>query len=146
VLDHVSITVADLARCAPFWDAVMGALGAPCVVRGEDRLGYGTRNRPEDDGHTYLSVRASTAAAMAADNRHWCFRASSRAAVDAFHAAGLAWGGRCDGPPGLRPAYHPHYYAAFLLDPDGNRIEAVCHRAPHADDSDSAEPSPPPGR
>ena len=46
----------------------------------------------------------------------------------AFHAVGLASGGRCDGPPGLRPLYHPHYYAAFLLDPDGNRVEAVCHQ------------------
>ncbi len=72
----------------------------------------------------------STGPAVAADNRHWCFRAPDRSAVDAFHAAGLASGGRCDGPPRLRPEYHPHYYAAFLLDPDGNRIEAVCHRPP----------------
>jgi catechol 2,3-dioxygenase-like lactoylglutathione lyase family enzyme len=146
VLDHVSITVTDLARSAPFWDAAMEALGVPCVARGEGRLGYGLRNRPGDDSRTYLTVRASTASAVAADNRHWCFRAPSRAAVDAFHAAGLASGGRCDGPPGLRPAYHPHYYAAFLLDPDGNRIEAVCHHPPDADRSDSAEPSRTPGR
>ena len=147
MLDHVSITVADLARSGPFWDAVMEALGVPCVARGEGRLGYGVRNRAGDDSRTYLSVRASTAPAVAPDNRHWCFRAPSRAAVDAFHTAGLASGGRCDGPPGLRPAYHPHYYAAFLLDPDGNRIEAVCHRAPpDTDDSDSAEPSRPPNR
>jgi catechol 2,3-dioxygenase-like lactoylglutathione lyase family enzyme len=130
VLDHVSVTVSDLARSAPFWDAVMAALGVPCVGRREGQVGYGERNRPGDDGRTYLSVRAGTGPAVAADNRHWCFRAPSRAAVDAFHAAGLASGGRCDGPPGPRPAYHPHYYAAFLLDPDGNRIEAVCHRPP----------------
>ena len=128
MLDHVSVTVSDLARSAPFWDAVMAALGVPCVVRREGQLGYGARNRPEDDAHTYLSVRASVGPAVAADNRHWCFRAPSRPAVDAFHAAGLASGGRCGGPPGLRPHYHPEYYAAFLLDPDGNRIEAVCHR------------------
>jgi catechol 2,3-dioxygenase-like lactoylglutathione lyase family enzyme len=53
--------------------------------------------------------------------------------VDAFHAAGLAAGGTCDGPPGPRPHYHPHYYAAFLRDPDGNRVEAVCHRPPPPD-------------
>jgi catechol 2,3-dioxygenase-like lactoylglutathione lyase family enzyme len=70
---------------------------------------------------------------VAADRRHWCFRAPDRAAVDAFHAAALAHGGRCDGPPGVRPHYHAHYYAAFVLDPDGNRIEAVCHRAPESD-------------
>jgi len=127
MLDHVSVTVSDLSRAAPFWDAVMAALGVACVVRRDAMIGYGARNRPGDDGHTYLSVRQSTGAVVA-DNRHWCLRAPSRAAVEAFHAAGLANGGRCDGPPGLRPGYHPAYYAAFLLDPDGNRIEAVCHR------------------
>ena len=127
MLDHVSITVSSLARSAPFWAAVMAALGVPCVGRDDRWLGYGTRNRDGDDGHSYLTVRAS-GGAVVADNRHWCFRAPSRAAVDLFHAAGLAAGGRCDGPPGVRPAYHAAYYAAFLLDPDGNRVEAVCHR------------------
>lgn len=127
MLDHVSITVSSLARSAPFWDAVMAALGVPCVGHDDRWLGYGTRNRDGDDGHSYLSVRA-TGEPVAADGRHWAFRAPSRASVDAFHAAGLAAGGRCDGAPGPRPHYHPDYYAAFLLDPDGNRVEAVCHR------------------
>ena len=130
MLDHVSITVSDIARAAPFWDAVMAVLGVPCVARSAEQLGYGTRNRPEDDGHSYISVFRNRGAALVADNRHWCFRAPDRAAVDAFHAAGLAAGGTCDGPPGLRADYHPGYYAAFLLDPDGNRVEAVCHRRP----------------
>ena len=128
MLDHVSVTVSDQARATPFWDAVMAALGVPCVIRHDAMVGYGLRNRSGDDGHTYLSVRASTGSLMA-DNRHWCFRAPSRTAVDAFHKAGLATGGNCDGAPGLRPDYHPSYYAAFLLDPDRNRVEAVCHRA-----------------
>jgi catechol 2,3-dioxygenase-like lactoylglutathione lyase family enzyme len=128
MLDHVSITVADIARAAPFWDAVMAALGIACVARSDDQLGYGTRNRPGDDAYSYLSVFRSRGTDLVADNRHWCFRAPSRQAVEAFHAAGLAHGGRCDGPPGLRADYHPGYYAAFLRDPDGNRIEAVCHR------------------
>lgn len=127
MLDHVSVTVSDLSRAARFWDAVMAALSVACVVRWDAMIGYGARNRSGDDGHTYLSVRQSTGTVVA-DNRHWCFCAPSRAAVEAFHAAGLASGGRCDGPPGLRPDYHPAYYAAFLLDLDGNRIEAVCHR------------------
>ena len=127
MLDHVSITIATPARAFPFWDAVMEALGVPCVVCRAGMVGYGLRNRPGDDGHTYLSLRVTTGAVVP-DNRHWCFRAPSRAAVDAFHAAGVAAGGRDDGPPGLRPDYHPAYYAAFLLDPDGNRIEAVCHQ------------------
>jgi catechol 2,3-dioxygenase-like lactoylglutathione lyase family enzyme len=63
-----------------------------------------------------------------AAGRHWCFKAVSRAGVDAFWAAGLAHGGVDEGAPGLRPRYHPAYYAAFLRDPDGNRIEAACHR------------------
>lgn len=128
MLDHISITAFDLARAAPFWDAVMAVLGVPCVVRDDEVIGYGIRNHPGEDGRSYLSVRVSRGA-MVADNRHWCFRAPSRAVVNAFHAAGLAAGGRCDGPPGPRPDYHPAYYAAFLLDPDGNRAEAVRHRA-----------------
>ena len=127
MLDHVSITVSDIARAARFYDAVMAALGHPCVHREAAMLGYGIRNRPGDDSHGYVSVR-ETGAGIAADRRHWCFRAPSRAAVDAFHAAGLAHGGTDDGAPGLRPDYHEAYYAAFLLDPDGNRIEAVCHK------------------
>lgn len=127
MLDHVSITVNDLDRAAPFYDAVMAALGVPCVRRDADMLGYGIRNRPEDDGHTYLTVRRSSGTVLA-DNRHWAFRAPDRAAVDAFHAAGLANGGASNGPPGLRAEYHASYYAAFLIDPEGNRIEAVVHR------------------
>lgn len=130
MLDHVSITVSDIARAAPFWDAVMAALHCSCVVRNDRQLGYGLRNRPEDDSHSYFSIFSSRGAALVADNRHWCFRAPSREAVDAFHAAGVANGGRCDGPPGLRADYHPGYYAAFLHDPDGNRVEAVYHRLP----------------
>lgn len=128
MLDHVSITVSDLGRAGWFYDAVMAALGHPCVRREADMLGYGIRNRAEDDGHSYISVRA-TGDAITADRRHWCFRAPSREAVDAFHAAGLANDGTDDGAPGLRPGYHEAYYAAFLLDPDGNRIEAVCHQS-----------------
>ena len=129
MLDHVSITVSDLKRSRAFWDATMQALGFPCVVENERQRGYGQRNRPSDDSHTYISIYESADRKVAADRRHWCFRAPDRNAVDAFHAAGIANGGRSDGAPGLRE-YHPAYYAAFLLDPDGNRIEAVCHREP----------------
>ncbi|WP_232475071.1 VOC family protein [Neoroseomonas rubea] len=128
MLDHVSITVSDLPRAARFYDAVMAALGVPCVWREADAIGYGQRSDASDDSHTYLTIRA-TGAAIHTDRRHWCFRAPDRAAVAAFHAAGLAQGGADDGTPGLRPHYHAQYYAAFLLDPDGNRVEAACHRA-----------------
>lgn len=129
MLDHVSITVTDLARAARFYDAVMAALRVPCVNRSAEAIGYGLRNRADDDTHSYISIRASSGP-IHPSRRHWCFRAPDRAAVEAFHAAGLAHGGADDGAPGLRPHYHAHYYAAFLTDPDGNRIEAVCHRAP----------------
>ncbi len=131
MLDHVSIAVADLAKAARFYDAVMTALQVPCVWREHSAIGYGQRNSMNDDGHTYLTIRAAGDAIgpMNALGRHWCFRAPSRAAVDAFHAAGVAAGGLCYGPPGLRPAYHESYYAAFLRDPDGNLIEAVHHRS-----------------
>lgn len=132
MLDHVSITVSDLPRAARFYDAVMAALRVPCVNRSDVAIGYGIRNRAEDDGHTYLPIR-EVAGPVHADRRHWCFRAPDRAAVDAFHAAGLATGRLDDGAPGLRPQYHAHDYAAFLRDPDGNRVEAVCHRPAEAD-------------
>lgn len=126
MLDHVSITVTDLARAVPFYDAVMAALGQPKVWGDADGAGYGLRADAGRPDRSYLSIRP--VAAVLPDRRHWCFKAASPAMVDAFHAAALAQGGRCDGPPGLRPAYHPRYYAAFVRDPDGNRLEAVCHR------------------
>jgi catechol 2,3-dioxygenase-like lactoylglutathione lyase family enzyme len=127
LLDHVSITVRDLARAKPFYKAVMEALGAVLAYERDDAIGFGERNRPHDDGHSYISVYASPAAAPDA-RRHICFRAASEGMVKAFHAAGLRCGGEDEGAPGLRN-YHPGYFAAFLRDPDGNKIEAVFHRA-----------------
>ncbi|TCI00366.1 VOC family protein [Roseococcus sp. SYP-B2431] len=127
MLDHVSITVNALEPALRFYDAVMGALGVPRVWVTEQGIGYGLRNTADDDSHSFLSIYVRPG--VAADRRHWGFRAPDRAAVRAFHAAGLAHGGRDDGPPGPRPEYHDHYYGAFLLDPDGNRVEAVCNRA-----------------
>ena len=128
LIDHVSITVRDLERAGRFYNAVLEALGYPRVTASEARIGYGVRKRSEDDRQAYISVVKSDH--VVADRRHWAFVAPDRRAVERFHAAGLAGGGRDDGAPGLRPAYHAHYYAAFLLDPDGNRIEAVCHGPP----------------
>jgi catechol 2,3-dioxygenase-like lactoylglutathione lyase family enzyme len=126
-LDHASITVRDLARALPFYDAIFSVLGMHKAYERSDAVGYGERNRPNDDGHSYLSVYQS-ASASADPRRHLCLRAQSAAQVRAFHAAGLAAGGRDAGTPGVRPNYHPAYYAAFLEDPEGNRLEAVCHR------------------
>ena len=125
MFDHLSITTTDLDRAQLFYDAVLGALGIPRVNRRERAIGYGERQKV-DGGAGYLSVYLSTN--VVADNRHWCFRAPGRAAVRAFHAAALAHGGTDDGPPGLRENYSPDYYAAFVRDPDGNRLEAVTRR------------------
>ena len=128
MLDHVSLTVSDFALAESFYDAVMAALGVCKVGRDADEgwLGYGERCDALHPERSYFSVRRG-AAPEDAPGRHLCFKAPNRAAVDAFWQAGLESGGRSLGAPGLRPQYHPTYYAAFLADPSGNRIEAVCH-------------------
>jgi catechol 2,3-dioxygenase-like lactoylglutathione lyase family enzyme len=125
MLDHVSITVSDIAQAEPFYDAIMAAL---CVIKVGARcdwLGYGERARPEHPDRVYLSIRKGDRPEPAY-SRHWCFKPATRAMVDDFWRTGLAAGGIDQGAPGLR-TYHPGYYAAFLADPDGNRLEAVCH-------------------
>jgi catechol 2,3-dioxygenase-like lactoylglutathione lyase family enzyme len=126
MIDHLSITTTDLDRAQAFYDAALGALGYPRVHRRADAMGYGVRDYGPD-APPYISIYLCTDK-LVPDNRHWCFRAKSRAAVRAFHQAALANGGSDDGPPGLRERYSPDYYAAFVRDPDGNRIEAVTRR------------------
>ena len=123
MLDHLSITVSDLDRAQVFYDAVPGALGYPRVNRRARSVGYGECGGPLCHIPIYLG-----SGTVVPDNRHWCFRAPGRAAMRAFYEAALANGGRDDGPPGVREVYSPEYYAAFVLDPDGNRIEAVTRR------------------
>jgi len=127
MLDHVSITVSDLDAAERFYDAVMNALGVVKVGRRDNWLGYGERAGPDHPDRVYIAIYSS-GKPEPASRRHWCFKARSRAGVDAFWNAGIAAGGSDDGPPGLRD-YHPSYYAAFLRDADGNRVEAVCHHA-----------------
>jgi catechol 2,3-dioxygenase-like lactoylglutathione lyase family enzyme len=126
MLDHVSITVSDLDAAERFYDAVMQAIGVSKVRRSETRLGYGERCDSEHPDRSYLSVKLDDKRAPNY-SRHWCFKAPNRVAVVAFWRAGIGNGGADDGPPGIRAVYHPDYYAAFLVDPSGNRIEAVCH-------------------
>ena len=127
VLDHVSISVRNLDRARLFYDAIMSALKVEKVYDRPDALGYGVRCNSKEDFHTCLAIYESPDSSADA-RRHWCFKASTRAQVKAFYEAGLANGGVDDGAPGLRPIYHESYFGAFLLDPDGNRVEAVCHR------------------
>lgn len=128
LLDHVSIGVPDIQEARHFYDAIMTALGASKVYDRATALGYGERCSADDTASTFLAVYLDPSE-IGTNKRHWCFKAPSREHVDAFFHAGLLAGGHSDGAPGLRPHYHPHYYAAFLADPAGNRVEAVCHAA-----------------
>ncbi|SDR40996.1 Catechol 2,3-dioxygenase [Rhizobiales bacterium GAS191] len=119
MLDHVSIGVRDLARSRRFYDATLSALGYSCSSPGETSLGYG-RDREE----LWVLAVKSPVPADKDSGLHLCFKADDRKAVDAFHAAALKSGGKDNGKPGLRADYGAGYYAAFVVDPDGYRIEA----------------------
>ena len=127
MLDHVSITVSDFTAAERFYDAIMKALGVVKVGRSDRWLGYGERADAQHPDRVYIAIYRG-AKPDEATSRHWCFKAKSRSEVDAFWHAGIAAGGTDDGPPCLRH-YHAAYYGAFLRDPDGNKVEAVCHRA-----------------
>jgi catechol 2,3-dioxygenase-like lactoylglutathione lyase family enzyme len=128
LLDHVSISVSDINAARAFYDAIMPTLDALKVYDRADALGYGERCDADDTQSTCVAIYLDPAP-VGAGRRHWCFKAPTRAHVDAFFAAGIAAGGRSSGEPGLRAHYHRDYYAAFLVDPAGNRVEAVCHAA-----------------
>jgi catechol 2,3-dioxygenase-like lactoylglutathione lyase family enzyme len=121
MLDHVSIGVRDVARAKRFYDAALKPLGYACLNEGAGSLGYGAQA-------VALWIGAAERPTPADDksNLHFCFAAPTRKSVDAFHAAALKAGGRDNGAPGLRADYGPSYYAAFVVDPDGYRIEAYC--------------------
>lgn len=127
MIDHVSIGVSDLARSGAFYAAVLGTLGMTRLVAREATLGFGKRY-PE----VWLNHRPGMAPVPAATGIHVCLRARTEAAVRAFHAAALAGGGADDGPPGPRQAAMTPYFAAFVRDPDGNRLEAATFPAPAA--------------
>ncbi len=118
LIDHIQFVVADLAASRAFYEAVLGALGIP-VSGGGDGFFWA-------DELVVSSTDSEAALGKLTGRCHLAFQAKDRAMVEAFYKAGLAQGGRDHGAPGERP-YHPGYYAAFLLDPDGNNIEAVYH-------------------
>ncbi len=126
MIDHLSLGVRDLARSRAFYDAALATLGYQRLYDLDSVSGYGSP-APHPLREQALAFWIGHAPDGGALNGHVCFRASGRAAVDAFHKAALTAGGRDNGPPGLRPQYHAHYYAAFIIDPDGHRIEAVHH-------------------
>jgi len=120
MIDHISIGVADLERSARFYELALAPLGLSRLVSRPATVGFG-KKYPE----FWINLRAGMAPVAPESGTHICLRAKSAAVVDAFHAAALNAGGRSDGGPGLRPHDRVRYYAAFVIDPDGNRIEAV---------------------
>ena len=121
LVSHVSVGVTDLSRAGVFYDAVMTVLGARRILEHGVGIGYG-RAFPE----FWAAQPHDGKRALPGNGAHICFNASDPDAVVAFHEAGLAAGGYSDGAPGPRPEYAPGYYAAFLRDPDGNKVEAMC--------------------
>lgn len=121
IIDHVGLTITEFERSRAFYTAALGTLGIGLVTEfahdGQHLAGYG-RERPDFWIADSQQVRSKT---------HVAFLARSRAEVNAFYTVALSMGGRDNGPPGLRPQYHPNYYGAFVFDPDGNNVEAVCH-------------------
>jgi catechol 2,3-dioxygenase-like lactoylglutathione lyase family enzyme len=125
MIDHAGIVVSDYGKSKAFYSRTLAAIAyellmeIPAAVTGHtDVAGFGEPPKPD----FWISAGAPNNAPV-----HIAFRVASRALVDAFHRAAIAAGGRDNGPPGIRAHYHPDYYGAFVLDPDGHNIEAVCH-------------------
>lgn len=125
MIDHIGIGASDFDASRRFYDAALAALDFGMIMEvmseesgGYHGIGYGKDSKPffwlGDDGPRGTGI-------------HIAFSAASRSQVDAFYAAALGAGGKDNGAPGLRPHYHPNYYAAFVIDPDGLNVEAVCH-------------------
>ncbi len=119
--DHIGLKAKDLGASVRFYAAALAPLGHVKGSEGEGYAGFGPPGEPA----LWLYAEAKAGG----PGTHVAFRARTRAEVDAFHRAGLAAGGRDNGAPGLRPDYSASYYAAFLIDPDGHNVEAVCHAA-----------------
>jgi len=125
MLDHIGLAVSDYARSRRFFDAALAPLGIAVVMEvTPEQSGGGAHAGFGSDGRPYFWIGDGKAPTTGV---HVAFTAPDRTTVDAFYKAALAAGGRDNGAPGIRAHYHPHYYGAFVLDPDGHNIEAVCH-------------------
>jgi catechol 2,3-dioxygenase-like lactoylglutathione lyase family enzyme len=119
VIDHFTLTVTDVTRTRVFYEQALAPLGYSVQMEYEGFIGFGAGGKPS------FWIKEGP---MPQTPMHIAFVAGDRKRVDAFHTAALAAGGRDDGPPGVRAHYHPSYYGAFVIDPEGHPIEAVCHR------------------
>ena len=118
MIDHTGVAVLNLRKSKAFYAAALAPLGYSALMEFEQVAGFGIAPKPD----FWIAEGAPNVPPI-----HVAFRADSRAQVDAFYKAAIAAGGRDNGAPGLREHYHPNYYGAFVLDPDGHNIEAVCH-------------------
>ena len=125
MFSHMTLGTNDWVRAKPFWEAVMATLDVPVFMEMPLGAAFGTPTGPK----LFIGPAFDGAPATFGNGTHVAFLATSRAVVDDFHAAALAHGGSDEGAPGLRPHYHPNYYGAYVRDPDGNKLQAVCHSA-----------------
>jgi len=123
MFSHVTIGTNDFTAAETFYDAIAEILDIPLFYAMENRKAWGTATGPK----LFLGKPFDGRPANHGNGTHIAFLAKSRATVDAFHAAALAHGGSDEGTPGLRPHYHENYYGAYVRDPDGNKLQAVCH-------------------
>lgn len=123
MINHISIGVSDIGKAKAFYDAALKPLGYTCLSESADSLGYGR------DAAALWLLKAKLPAKESRPGLHVCFDADTRKSVDQFHKAALAAGGRDNGAPGIRADYGANYYAAFVVDPDGYRLESYCGAA-----------------
>jgi catechol 2,3-dioxygenase-like lactoylglutathione lyase family enzyme len=124
MIDHVSIGVRDIAKAKAFYDAALKPIGYACLSSSKGSHGYG-----KDQAAFWINATPSPVPPEPGSGLHFCFTAPTRKSVDAFHQAAIRHGGSDNGKPGLRADYGTNYYAAFVVDPDGYRIEAYCGKA-----------------
>ena len=123
MFSHITLGTNDWQRARPFWLAVMEALGHPVLFECEGGIAFGEPTGPK----TFVGTPFDGQAAHPGNGVHAAYLVGTHAMVDAFYAAALANGGSDEGVPGLRAHYHPHNYGAYVRDPDGNKLQAVCH-------------------
>jgi catechol 2,3-dioxygenase-like lactoylglutathione lyase family enzyme len=119
IIDHIGLAISNYERSKTFFTHTLAPLGIELVVEVKGWAGFGKNGKPE----FWFGTHAQAQSPM-----HVAFVAESRAQVDAFHEAALKAGAKDNGPPGIRETYHPNYYGAFVIGPDGHNVEAVCHR------------------
>ena len=126
MIDHIGVAVADMDRAKAFYLSALAPIGVGVLMEvSAEETGAGAHAGFGANDKAFFWIGTG---AKPKGGTHVAFAVETRAEVDAFHRAAIAAGGRDNGAPGLRPEYHPHYYGAFVFDPDGNNIEAVCHR------------------